>query len=285
MNDAAAVTEQPRRSPAYPALDLRTAIERARALYANERKHPAPIPAAVKHWGYKGPNGRTNGIIGALKQYGLIVDQGSGPNRKIQVTDAAVRILEHPIESERLAAVQKAALLPRIHAEMWAKYGPDMPSDDTWAWNLREDRNFTETGAAEFVREYKATVAFAQLAGADVEDREALDGLQEDDLDDGSVYADDRPGTRSVIMQRALDDKRVHEAAVRQARADFGLPEPMTATPIPLPGGGAIVLQALLPISEANWRYFTAVLEAMKPGLVEQPAAQREGSVDDGSVD
>ena len=42
----------------------------------------------------------------------------------------------------------------------------------------------------------------------------------------------------------------------------------MTAVPIPLPGGGTITVQAALPITEANWDYWLAVLTAMKPGLV-----------------
>jgi len=275
-SSTASFSEPIRRSPSYPALDLKTAIDRVRVLHQAERTHAAPIQTAVKHWGYKGPNGRTNGIISALKKYGLIVDQGSGDARKIQVTPAAVRILEHPHESEKLAAIQKAALLPTIHAEMWAKYHNDMPSDNTWIWELREDRDFTETGASEFVREYKATIEYAQLGTDEANDPNLSDdaGDEDEELDEGSIYAEDRPGTRSLIMQRGLDNKAAHEARVREeallaARADFGI---ATATPIPLPGGGSIVLQAVLPISEANWRYFTTVLEAMKPGLVADPA-------------
>jgi hypothetical protein len=142
-----AVTPPRKRSPSYPAFSLGQSIEWLRELYAAQRQHAAPIETAVRHWGYKGPNGKTNLIISSLKKFGLIVDSGSGRARKIQVTDAGRRILEHPDPSEREAAIQKAALLPPIHREMWEKYGRDMPPDDTWIWNLKEDRDFTDTCA------------------------------------------------------------------------------------------------------------------------------------------
>jgi len=275
-----AVTVPPKRSPAFPALDLETSIKRAIELYTAEGRNPAPIETAVKAWGYKSPNGRSNLLVSSLKKFGLIVDSGSGKNRVIQVADLALRITEHPEPVERLAAIQKAALLPGIHAEMWEKYGTNLPSDATLIWHLKTDRDFTDVGAKDFVKEYRATIAFAQL-GDDAVVSLDHDVTSEDELHDVLTEDDDEP-QRSVVMERALADrgmytKRLRNEAMHREReqAALALPPGMTSVPIPLPGGGSIVVQAAFPITEANWTYWQAVLTAMKPGLV-APDTPRE---------
>ena len=285
--NSSTVTTPPKRSPSYPAFDLETSIKRAQELYAAEGRNPAPIETAVKHWGYKAPSGRTNLLVSALKKFGLIVDSGSGKSRVIQVSDAALRIVEHPEPGERLAAIQKAALLPRIHNEMWQKYANDLPSDATLIWHLKTDRDFTDVGAKDFVKEYRATIEFAQLGDAEAADvGEGFEGdLSDDSLDE------EEPRQRSALMERALEDRAINTARLRdeaihreRERAALAPPPGMTAVPIPLPGGGTIIVQAAFPITEANWDYWQAVLTAMKPGLVAAPATT-PGSAEDAAAE
>jgi hypothetical protein len=287
MTSTPGVTPPPKRSPSYPAFDLATSIDRVATLYAAERLNAAPIETVVKHWGYRAPNGRTNLLVSSLKKFGLIVDSGSGKNRVVQVSDAAVRILEHPDPGEKLAAIQKAALLPRIHTEMWQKYRNDLPTDATLIWNLKTDRDFTDVGAKDFVKEYRATIAFAQLGDSKATDS-AAEGEDEGDAihdvfdevdppEDGSVHIGMPPA-------RLIDTTRLREAATRQdrQRAAAAPPPGMTSVPVPLPGGGSIVVHARFPISEANWNHWQAVLSAMKPGLVSPDSAIPAKSDTDG---
>src|SRR5688572_16075116 len=91
MNESTA--EKKHRSPAYPFVGLGKAVERAKALYAAEKRHAAPLNAVVTHWGYGGKSSGGLQTVSALKQFGFLVDTGSGDDRKVQLTDLAFKIL------------------------------------------------------------------------------------------------------------------------------------------------------------------------------------------------
>jgi hypothetical protein len=157
------------RSPSYPGISLGTAIERASKVYDVERTHPAPLDALLKHWDYAPKSGPGLITIAALKKFGLLQDEGSGASRKAKLTDLALRIIQDKRESsdERAAAVRQAALSPPIHAELWEKFGGQLPSDDNLRFELVRERSFTETGATEFIQEFKSTIDFAKLGESD----------------------------------------------------------------------------------------------------------------------
>lgn len=247
------------RSPSYPAINLEVAVQRARELYERDRQHAVPVVTAVKRWGYKSLNGPAAQALAALKKFGLAEDEGTGDARRVRVADLAVEILANPDPGARRAAIQEAALRPAIHREMWAEFGPDLPSDEALRWELTRERSFTETGAAEFIRSYKATVAFAHLAAGRVEPVQ----VAVQDTVQGSI--------QDVVQDEANDDKPSH---MDSFPATFAPSKPMQtsassrAFPIPLIGGGIVTVEGDFPLSEQDWSHFITVLNAMKPGLV-----------------
>jgi hypothetical protein len=252
--DQNAVAKRPKgRSPLYPSINLETAILRVRQLYAKERQHPTNVQAIVAHWNYKSLNGPAAQTLAALKKYGLIDDEGTGENRKAKISALAEVILAHPDEALRKAAIQEAALKPAMHRELWEKYHLDLPSDSNLRWELTHDRGFTETGASEFMRVYRATIGFAQLtsdapgpaAGSD-EDEPADDDLVL------SAYNAPHPSGRSGPPPSLLRST--------------------TSYRIPLISGGAVDLDGMFPLTEQDWDHFIRVLTAMKPGLVRDDA-------------
>jgi hypothetical protein len=257
------MSEQPRtpakkpkgRSPAYPAISLETAIQRARQLYEKERRHPTRVVDIASHWDYKSLNGPAAQSIAALKKYGLLADEGTGEDRKAQLSDLADTILLHPDEATRRVAIQDAALRPAIHRELWEKYHEDLPSDRTLLWDLTRDRGFTETGASEFIREYRATIAFAQLGTYAPSQTPASEDetLEDDDMGD----SDTSPPAQGPPSKQP---RRQPTAETTQSYS------------IPLISGGVVVVEGEFPLSERDWDQFIAVLNAMKPGLVETPA-------------
>lgn len=265
MSDHTAVTGRPTRSPSYPALDLRAALEKAEQLYRGERQNAVPVETAVKHWGYlKGPNGRSNVVVSALKKYGLIVDSGSGRARKIQVTDATRRMLEHPEQSERLALIKKAALLPRIHADMFRKYGAtNMPSDDSWAWELKEDLQFTDAGAVDFIKEYRETIKFAELGDVEREDPD----LEADEGDDEEAQLEDDDQSIARFRDENRESEQSRLLRLHLAQRDFGVGQTYPI-PVALSGKPPVQVTGVFPLTEAEWAQFMAVLTAMKPVLV-----------------
>lgn len=238
------------RSPAYPSINLETAIQRARQLYDKERNYLTPVTTIAAHWGYRSLNGPAAQAIAALKRYGLLDEEGASEDRKAKVSKLADIILVHPEEAERKEAIREAALRPAIHREMWDKYHDHLPSDQNLLWELTRDRGFTETGASEFVPVYRATIAFAQLGDADrtSEPAPTLDTqeVEEDRDDDDGDSQPERPST-----------KQRHQAG-----------ETAKSYAIPLIDNGAVVVEGQFPITERDWNQFIAVLTAMKPGLV-----------------
>ena len=74
------------RSPSYPDSDLRDCLEKARALYKAEGMNWSPVTATHEHWGYNANTGPARRAVSALKNFGLLLDQGRGEDRQIQLT-------------------------------------------------------------------------------------------------------------------------------------------------------------------------------------------------------
>ena len=181
----------------------------------------------------------------------LLDYEGSGNQRKVKLSQLAEVILVHPNESVRRDAIAEAALRPAVHSELWEKYRDQLPSDSSLRWELTHDRGFTETGAAEFIPVYRATVSFAQLAsyqpGSSDEAPEEDDPVGLDDADDPEP-SPSQTGRRGASGPSSIASTRSYS--------------------VPLISGGVIGVEGAFPISEADWDQFIAVLTAMRPGLV-----------------
>jgi len=131
-------------------------------------RHFTPLAAACAAWKVGVKTGPGIQTIAALGHYGLFEFQGKGETRAARLTDLAFRILldKQPNSPERDKLIQQAALTPRIHAELWAKWGADLPSNVTLETHLVRDGNFSEPGARDLIAEYKATIAFVKFGKA-----------------------------------------------------------------------------------------------------------------------
>ena len=155
------------RSPLSPVIPLERAIERAREFYdAGHRDHPAPFAAAVGTWGYNAKSSGGMQTVATLKQFGLMVDEGSGEHRQVKLTDLALRIIRDKRErsAERDEAVRQAALSPKIHREMHNKWGASLPPEATVVYHLVHQLSFSENAATALFGEYQDTIKLANLA-------------------------------------------------------------------------------------------------------------------------
>lgn len=243
------------RSPSYPAISLDRAVERAKQLYKIEKQFPTPVDSVVKHWGLTTLNGPAGLALAAMKKYGLLTDEGAKEDRRVKLTDLAVQILEHPSTEARKEGIREAALTPSIHREIWAEFGTNLPSDANLIWTLAKDRNFTETGAKEFVREYRETIAYAGLGDMASTDTPAPDTSDEENEVDEDETSDDEAEDKGGRAEKKNEQRR---QPPRDGRS---------AINIPLPNGEFVVVEGKLPLSEQEWSYFLAVLNVMKPGF------------------
>src|SRR5437899_1309957 len=123
-------TRKRMRSPAYPYVNLESALSRARAFYAAEQRNSAPLKIAAKHWNYEEKSSGAAQTAAALISFGLMQDEGTGDKRRLKLTHNALRILldERAESDERAKLVKDAALAPKIHQELWRRWGPNLPS-------------------------------------------------------------------------------------------------------------------------------------------------------------
>lgn len=238
------------RSPSYPGIPLSTAVQRARVLKENAGRHQVPMANITGYWGYKTPyTGPASVTYAALKKYGLLDEEGSGDARMGKLSDLGWDILMNP---DPMPSIQKAALLPAIHREIWELYGDDLPPEDAMRFEFVGKRGFTDSGFTDFLRVYRETIAFAQLSSA------------------GNLPEEPDPPKKAGA----------HESRREQQRRGGGVSQDGILTiPVPVIGGAPIVIEGEFPVSEAAWSQFIAVLQAMKPGLVAEPKpSQDEGA-------
>ena len=159
------------RSPAYPYVNLETAITRAKQFYDKEQRNGANINIAAKHWGFVDGSSSGSQTVAALMSFGLMQDEGTGDRRAVKLTQAALRILldTRPDSTERADLIRTAALAPKIHKQLWDKWGMDLPSDAQLKHTLLFDWEtpFNENAVDFFIGEYRSTIAFAKLTESD----------------------------------------------------------------------------------------------------------------------
>lgn len=178
-------TKKRTRSPAYPFIDLETAIKRAKSFYDAEKRNPASLKVAVGHWNYEEKSSSGWQTAAALISFGLMKDEGTGAKRKLQLTPNAIKILldERPDSPERAQIIKQMALTPKIHLELWKRWGGNLPSEQQVRYTLTAEWEppFNEKAVDAFIREYKDTIAFAKLTesdkvGSEDGDRTGADG-------------------------------------------------------------------------------------------------------------
>ena len=183
MADAAEVLADDKRkrmrSPAYPFINLETAIRRAKEFYDMEGRNSAHLKVAVKHWDYEEKSSGGLQTAAALMSFGLMRDEGTGDKRKLQLTPNALRILldDMPDSVKRADAIKQAALAPKIHQELWTRFAGNPPSDAALKHTLIFDwiPPFNENTVESFIKEFRDTIAFAKLTPSDRVSAEAED--------------------------------------------------------------------------------------------------------------
>lgn len=259
VEQRATVEKNPRhRSPSYPGIGLEESLDKARIVYKHEGRHAAPVETIVQHWGYKGLSGPAKVAIAALRKFGFLVDEGSGTARRARLSSDAITIVRDDREdgSERQQLLREAALKPTIHRELWERYGGQLPSDSNLRFELLQTYGFTESGAREFIAQFKGTLAFTGL---------------------------DRSGTLGPDS-RDKPETGERESMPPAALAPPGPPAPPTDSlapamreiQIPIALDEWVTLKAAFPLTDEKWKQLTAVLDAMKPALV-APAKRDSG--------
>ena len=161
MTKKASAENRRTRSPRAPRFDLKLALSMARIFYDKEPTRSAPSEVAIEHWGYSSKSSSGPIALSTLRGFGLIEIHGD----EIRLTELALYILQdgRAESPRRISSIRRAALYPKIHATVSEHYGGTIPSDGTLRFYLLRDQGFTDKGADLFVKQFRATLAFAGI--------------------------------------------------------------------------------------------------------------------------
>lgn len=160
MTDAITDAPKKERSPSFPFISLRKAVERARAMHERYKREPARVTVIGSVWGLGAKSSGMQQTVAALKQYGLLDDSGSKEERKVALTPLALRILIDTRPGQREDGLRESALKPRLFKE-YQRWAAHRPPDDHIMSELRFDGGFTEEAAKTFIRVFFDTMEFA----------------------------------------------------------------------------------------------------------------------------
>lgn len=146
------------RSPEYPAIGLKEAVERVKLVYEKDYQNKVPKAVIATHMGYKGLNGTSLPAIAALAKYGLLEGRGD----ETRVSDLALAIIAHPPGThERVEALRTAATNPELFAELGAKFPGGKASDAAIRSYLLTQR-FIPAAADTAIRSYRETIQLVE---------------------------------------------------------------------------------------------------------------------------
>jgi hypothetical protein len=261
------------RSPAYPALSLEEALEKAKLLYNALHHHPAPLDLINETWGLK--RGGTTGplYLAALKRYGLVNEIESANQKQFKVTSSAMKILLSPVETDEVRSLKKeAALNPKIFNEIWTHYGGILPSDSVLQYYLLVDKSFNRDAVGNFTRIFRDTIAYANLSPGDKSAEES--GPEPPPELSPKFQLDPKRNQDPVVeseIPRSMNPGAVQIATTPVSATSIqpiGLKAPRQQEfTLPVPNGG-ILIKGPFPLSEADFETFKKAIDLFKVWLV-----------------
>lgn len=153
------------RSPAYPAISLKAALDKAKLLDDAVGKYAAPMPVAFKAWGFSEKSSGGREVRASLRYFGLIEIEGDGDAGKVKLTNDAQRVLHDNREdqTEKRSIIRRLALNPIVHKKIFEAYPDGIKSEETVKHFLSFEEKYNRSVVGEIVAEFKETAAFAGL--------------------------------------------------------------------------------------------------------------------------
>ncbi|MBI5663785.1 MAG: hypothetical protein HZC49_01660 [Nitrospirae bacterium] len=172
-----------KRSPGYPLIDLKEAIQKANTLWQKDKGNRIPKKVAFEHLGYESEGGYSARVLAALKHFGLISEK----QNDIMLTKEAIDLALYKHEDQSYKdIVRNIALKPAIYDKLYNEYNGDLPSDATLKSRLIHNYEFNAGKVDKFIVNFRSTIAFAGL----LENEEETEDMQKTNPADVTVNAE-----------------------------------------------------------------------------------------------
>ena len=190
MSEETSSSKAPReRSPSFPFIPLKMAIDRLKEFEEKFGRSPPPANRVYLAWGFKGDTSQAQQTLAALKSFGLVSYEGSGPARLVVFSEDGRNYLRAQQESVKRDILRRIALNPSWIAKMWEKWGTTRHPDEVCLDQLVLEHKFNENGAPRFLTVYDQTIAYAELLNSDkaTSDEDGETGGGKDEAPDVSI--------------------------------------------------------------------------------------------------
>ena len=150
------------RSPNYPGIGLRTAVEKIEALYKADGLAASPRLAALKNMGFERAHGDAMRVLSALKNFGLVTESAG----RIKLSQRGIDIIvRQKDDRERMKALREAAASPDVYKRLINQYEESrLPSNQTLKAELIASKKFNPNAIDGFIQGFRDTLDFAGLS-------------------------------------------------------------------------------------------------------------------------
>lgn len=224
-------TEKPKekktrqRSPNYPAVGLREAVQRVKMLWDQDGKAGAPEKIAAQHIGFKTAHGQALSVLAALKKFGLV----ESVKDRMVPTQRAIEIIALPDDDPRRSiALRDAVLSPTIYRELIEQHiNTGFPSDEALHSELVAYKSFNRNSVANFVDDLRDSLNFAGLSDLSQLKSEVMAETAERQESNGSTGL---PGLRAAFEAVRTEAKMLETTRpIRKYHLDISIPRNLTA--------------------------------------------------------
>lgn len=242
------------RSPSYPIFGLEEALRKTRTLWDRHHQHFAGMSAIADEWETNTKSSAFLQAISAIKQFGLIEDQGKGESRQARISDLAktIFIRDDASDPDRIAAIKRAAVAPKLHRELWKKYDGNLPPSESpirvYLLQERKDGTFHKDHVDSFIRQFRATIAFAALTSSDI-----IAPVDEDELAQEEQFMENK------------QNPNISNPAIQQMPPKGSAPY----ISFPLPRGNAVEIRLKAKLSPSEFATLKKLLELSEDSLVD----------------
>lgn len=167
------------RSPSFPYLSLKEAVEKLRDFHGKYQRHPARVVNVAEVWNFSPGSSSLLRNVAALKSFGLVDYEGSGKDRKIIISELGLTIVADRRPGHREEAIREAFKNCDSLHEHYQTWGAQRPPDTECISQLHIDEKFTEPAARKFLSVYDESLSYAKLDG--VEHTTGGEGVSQDD--------------------------------------------------------------------------------------------------------
>lgn len=222
------------RSPSYPSMSLKDAVDAVSKIERLYRASPVDRTQAAKLIGYSSLSGPANKALAALATFGLLERAGKGEAR---VTSRARAILHADDDQERIANLLDAAREPDLFRELVERFqGISVPPEEGVVTYLNR-QGFNPTAVRPAAKAFLETMMYVEeLKGTESHGAKPSEGL----------------GLQTPDVTRAFGGAKVGDLVQWESQGALQLPKPLRVRMVSEDGNWIAVegSQTGIPMSE-----------------------------------